>query len=132
MKQLTAEVKDLLNSQPLWYVGTFADEPNISVIGFKEILDDGRLLLCDLFMKHTLNNIKANGKISITVCCPDTMEAYMISGKAEHYAESEHLEKWKTIAEQMSGGMLKPKGVVIITPETVRILSANRKNGTEL
>ncbi|MFB0920062.1 MAG: pyridoxamine 5'-phosphate oxidase family protein [Oscillospiraceae bacterium] len=132
MKELTAEVVDLLNAQPLWYVGTFSDMPNTSIIGFKEVLDDGHLLLCNVFMNYTLTNIKKNGKISITVCCPETMQAYMVSGTAEYLAESEHLERWKAVAQEMTGGKLTPKGVVIVTPESVRVLSANRKNGTEL
>lgn len=132
MKQLTAEVIDLLNSQPLWYVGSFSDMPNTSIIGFKEVLEDGHLLLCNVFMNHTLTNIKENGKISITVCSPETMQAYMLSGTAEYQTESEHLERWKAMAQEMTGGKLIPKGVVIVTPEAVRVLSANRKNGTEL
>lgn len=132
MKQLDEKVKRLLESQPLWYVGTYSDEPNVSIIGFKEVLDDGRLLLCDVFMNHTLKNIKANGKVCVTVCDPDNMEAYSVFGKAEYQSEGELLDGWKPLASAMSGGKLKPKGVVLITPEKVRVMSASPENGKEL
>lgn len=132
MKQLDKKVKDIMESQPLWYVGTVSDEPNIAIIGFKEILDDGRILLCDVFMNHTLKNILANGKVAIAVCNPDTMEAYQIFGTAEYQPEGDLLEGWKPLAAAMSGGRLKPKGVVLVTPEKVRVMSASSENGKEL
>lgn len=132
MKQLDERVKSLLESEAMWYVGTMGDDPNVSCIGFKEILDDGKLLLCDVFMNHTLKNIRANGKVAITVCSPEKMEAYQISGTAEYLTESPKLESWKELAAAMSGGKLQPKGVVIVTPEAVRVMSASRENGKEL
>lgn len=132
MKQIPDDLKTFFDTQPLWYVGTCSTEPNVAVIGFKGFLDDGRILLCDVFMKHTLEDVKANGKVSITACDPEKMAAYMISGTAEYFTESEHLENWKAIASAMSGGKLAPKGVVIITPEKIRNMSANAHNGQEL
>lgn len=132
MKLLNEKVKNLFESQPLWYVGTCSDKPNVSIIGFKEFLDDGRILLCDVFMKHTIDNIKKNGNVCVTACNPDTMEAYQIFGKAVYQTEGESLESWKAIAASMSGGKLQPKGLVYITPEKVRVMSASRDNGKEL
>lgn len=108
------------------------DAPNVSCIGFKEILDDGKLLLCDVFMDHTLKNILANGKVAITACSIEKMEAYQISGTAEYLKDSPYLESWKALAGSMSGGKLQPKGVVIVTPEAVRVMSASGENGKEL
>lgn len=132
MKQLDAKVKSLMESQPLWYVGTMSDEPNVACIGFKEILDDGKLLLCDVFMNHTLKNILKNGKVAVTVCNPDSMEAYQVSGTAEYFTEGPLLDGWKPLAAAMSGGKLQPKGIVMVTPESVRVMSANPDNGKDL
>lgn len=132
MKQLDEKVKALFEAQPLWYVGTCSDKPEISIIGFKEILDDGRILLCDIFMNSTLDNIKTNGNISIICCDPDKMEAYEVYGKAVYSTDPEYLDNWTVLAAAMSGGKLKPKGVVLITPEKTKVMSASPSNGKEL
>lgn len=132
MKKLSENVINVLDNQPLWYVGTCSDEPNTVVIGFKEILNDGRLLLCDVFMKQTLINLLENGKISIAVCNPDTMEGYQIKGKAVYLSDGVLLESWKESVSAFSGGKLVPKGVVLVSPESVKVISPNSHNGDEL
>jgi predicted pyridoxine 5'-phosphate oxidase superfamily flavin-nucleotide-binding protein len=132
MMVLNDRVKALLDSQPLWYVATCSDEPEVSMIGFKEILDDGRLLLCDVFMKKSYDNIMANGKLCIAIANPETMEGYQISGTAEYITEGSHMEIWKENAAAFSGGRLAPKGIVIVTPECVRIAAPSRTNGKVL
>lgn len=132
MVQLNDRVKGVLESQPLWYVATCSDEPDVAMIGFKEILEDGRLLLCDVFMKNTRRNFRANGKVCIAVANPDTMEGYQITGTTEYITEGEHMETWKANAAAFSGGKLVPKGIVLVTPEQVRIASPSQKNGKVL
>lgn len=132
MKLLDEKVKALFEAQPLWYVGTCSDKPEISIIGFKEILDDGRLLLCDVFMNNTLKNIKTNGYICVICCDTEKMESYEIYGKAEYSTAAEYLDNWTELAAAMSGGKLKPKGVVLVSPEKVKVMSASPSNGKEL
>lgn len=132
MKQLDEKVKALFEAQPLWYVGTCSDKPEISIIGFKEILDDGRILLCDVFMNTTLQNIKSNGNICVIACDPDKMESYEIYGKAEYSTAAEYLDSWTALADAMSGGKLKPRGVVLVTSEKIKVMSASPLNGQEL
>jgi len=132
MKQLDEKVNALFETQPLWYVGTCSDKPEISVIGFKEILDDGRILLCDVFMNNTIANIKTNENVCVICCDPEKMESYEVYGKAEYSTAAEYLDNWTALAAAMSGGKLKPKGVVLITPEKVKVMSASSSNGKEL
>ena len=132
MKQLDERVKKLLEAQPLWYVGTCSDVPEVSLIGFKDILDDGRLLLCDVFMKNTKKNILSNGYVCISAGDPETMEGYQIFGKAEYVSEGAYVDEWNSNAQMMSGGKLFAKGVVLVTPERVRVMSVCSTNGKEL
>lgn len=132
MKQLEERVKKLLESQPLWYVGTCSGEPEVSVIGFKDILEDGRLLLCDVFMKNTKKNILSNGYVCITAADPEKMEGYQVFGKAEYITEGPYVDEWNSNAQMMSGGKLFAKGVVLVTPERVRVMSVCSTNGKEL
>ena len=52
----------------MWDLATCADgEPNVVPVAFKDVTDDGKLVVGDVFLETTLNNIKANGgKIAIS------------------------------------------------------------------
>ena len=54
----------------MWDLATCANgEPNVVPVAFKDVTDDGKLLVGDVFLETTLNNIQANdGKIEISVC----------------------------------------------------------------
>ena len=60
-------VKLLKNS--MWDLATCCgSEPNVVPVAFKDITDDGKLLVGDVFLETTLKNIQANGgKIAFPV-----------------------------------------------------------------
>ena len=132
MKQLDEKVKKVFESQALWFFGTCSDAPDVSVIGFKELRDDGTIVLCDVMMKHAVENIRKNGRASVLAVDDETMSAYQISGRAVYLTSGPVFEEWKQNAEAMTGGRMSGKGVVILTPETVRDKSAGAHNGEEL
>ena len=58
-----------LLKEGMWDLATCANgEPNVVPVAFKDVTDDGKLLVGDVFLETTLNNIQANdGKIAISV-----------------------------------------------------------------
>lgn len=54
---MNADVVKLLKEQ-LWYLGTYSDEPNAVPVAFKDVTDDGKLVVGDVFLNTTLSNIK--------------------------------------------------------------------------
>ena len=61
-------IKVLKNA--MWDLATCADgEPNVVPVAFKDVTEDGKLVVGDVFLETTLKNIKANeGEIAISVC----------------------------------------------------------------
>ena len=59
-----------LLKEGMWDLATCANgELNVVPVAFKDVTDDGKLLVGDVFLETTLNNIQANdGKIAISVC----------------------------------------------------------------
>lgn len=57
-------IKVLKNA--MWDLATCADgEPNVVPVAFKDVTEDGKLVVGDVFLETTLKNIKANeGKIA--------------------------------------------------------------------
>lgn len=46
----------------IWDLATCADgEPNVVPVAFKDVTEDGKLVVGDVFLETTLRNIKANG-----------------------------------------------------------------------
>ena len=132
MKQLSEKVRKLFENQMFWFLGTCADDPDVSVIGFKELREDGTLVLCDVMMKHALENIRKTGKACVLASDNESMVAYQISGSAEYLTSGPVFDEWKKNAEAMSGGRMSAKGVVILTPESVRDKGVGKHNGEEL
>ena len=58
-------VVKLLKEQ-MWYLGTYSDEPNAIPVAFKDVTEDGKLVVGDVFLNVTLKNIEANGKIAVS------------------------------------------------------------------
>ena len=61
---LNEQVKAVLK-ESFWYLGTYgADGPNVVPVAFKDVAEDGTLLIGDVFLETTLKNIGENGKIA--------------------------------------------------------------------
>ena len=124
-------VVKLLKEQ-MWYLGTYSDEPNAIPVAFKDVTEDGKLVVGDVFLNVTLKNIEANGKIAVSACDPQTMEGYQIKGTAEHITEGEIVDTFKKLVSDMFNGAVTAKGALVITPEKVIVTTPGAHYGDEL
>ena len=102
----------------MWDLATCANgEPNVVPVAFKDVTDDGKLVVGDVFLETTLDNIKANdGKIAISVYDAQNLEGYQIKGTAEYVTEGTIVDTFKAMVEKMFNGAAAAKGALIITP----------------
>lgn len=114
----------------MWDLATCADgEPNVVPVAFKDVTDDGKLLVGDVFLETTLNNIKANGgKIAISVYDAQSLEGYQIKGTAEYVSEGTVVDAFKAMVEKMFNGAATAKGALIITPDKVIVTTPGADN----
>jgi len=124
---MNANVVKLLKEQ-MWFLGTYSDEPNAVPVAFKDVTDDGKLVVGDVFLDTTLSNIKENGKIAISACNGATMEGYQIKGKAEYVTEGPVVDTFKKLVSDMFKGAMTAKGALIITPEKVIVTTPGPDN----
>ena len=80
---LNENVKKLLKEN-MWDLATCADGvPNVVPVAFKDVTDDGKLVVGDVFLDTTLCNLAANaGRIAVSVYDAKTLEGYQIRGAA--------------------------------------------------
>lgn len=110
-----------LLKEGMWDLATCANgEPNVVPVAFKDVTEDGKLVVGDVFLETTLNNIKANdGKIAISVYDAQNLEGYQIKGTAEYVTEGEVVDTFKAMVEDMFKGAATAKGALIIAPSKV-------------
>lgn len=129
--QINEQVKKLLKEQ-LWYLATCGEEPNAVPVAFKDVTGDGKLVVGDVFLETTLNNIRKNGRIAVSACNGVTMEGYQIKGAAEYITEGPIVDTFKGLVEEMFQGAATAKGALVITPERVIVTTPGADNKKEL
>lgn len=114
----------------MWDLATCADgEPNVVPVAFKDVTEDGKLVVGDVFLETTLNNIKANnGKIAISVYDSQNLEGYQIKGTAEYVTEGAVVDTFKAMVEKMFNGAATAKGALMIAPEKVIVTTPGADN----
>lgn len=118
----------------LWDLATCVNnEPNVIPVAFKDVTEDGKLVVGDVFLTTTLRNLKANGgKIAVSAYDAKTLEGYQIKGTAEYITEGELVDTFKKAVETMFNGAATAKGALIITPEKVIVTTPGADNKKEL
>lgn len=127
-----AVIKVLKSS--MWDLATCADgEPNVVPVAFKDVTEDGKLVVGDVFLETTLKNIRANGgKIAISVYDAQSLEGYQVKGSAEYITEGAVVDTFKAMVEKMFNGAATAKGVLIISPSKVIVTTPGADNKKEL
>ena len=130
---LTESVIKLLKNE-MWDLATCSDgEPNVVPVAFKDVTEDGKLVVGDVFLETTLANIKADGgKIAVSVYDAKSLEGYQVKGIAEYVTEGNVVDTFKAMVEKMFDGKATAKGVLIITPEKVIVTTPGADNKKEI
>ena len=124
---MNKKLVNLLKEQ-IWYLGTYNNEPNAVPVAFKDVTDDGKLLVGDVFLDETLKNIESNGKVAVSACNASTMEGYQIKGTAEYITEGPIVDTFKKLVSDMFNGAVTAKGALVIKPEKVIVTTPGNDN----
>lgn len=114
----------------MWDVATCSDDgnPNAVPVAFKNVTEDGKLVVGDVFMETTMNNVKANGKVAISAYDAKTYEGYQVKGTAEYVTEGPVVDMFKGLVEKTFRGAATAKGTLVITPEQVIVTTPGADN----
>ena len=130
---LNESVINLLKNS-MWDIATCTNgEPNVVPVAFKDVTEDGKLVVGDVFLETTLKNIKANeGEIAISAYDTKSLEGYQIKGTAEYVTDGAIVAAFKTAVEGMFKGAATAKGALIITPSKVIVTTPGADNKKEI
>lgn len=95
----------------MWDLATCADgEPNVVPVAFKDVTEDGKLVVGDVFLETTLKNIKANeGEIAISAYDTKSLEGYQIKGTAEYVTDGAIVAALRLPLKECLKGQQQPK-----------------------
>lgn len=129
---MNEDVKALLKKS-MWDLATCSDgQPNVVPVAFKDVTDDGKLLVGDVFLHTTLDNLRTNPNIAISVYDAQSLKGYQIKGKAEYITSGPIVDTFDGIVKKMFGSAAAAKGALIITPEKVIVTTPGADNRKEL
>lgn len=128
-KNMNESVTKVLKEN-MWDLATCANgEPNVVPVAFKDVTEDGKLLVGDVFLQTTLDNLNANdGRIAVSVYNAATLEGYQIKGTANYLTEGEIVDTFKQAVESMFKGAATAKGALVITPDKVIVTTPGAEN----
>ena len=130
---LNENVKKILK-ESMWDLATCGNnESNVVPVAFKDVTEDGKLVVGDVFLETTLKNIQSKGgKIAISVYNGETLEGYQIKGTAKYVTEGTVVDTFKAMVEKMFNGAATAKGALIINPEKVIVTTPGADNKKEI
>ena len=113
---IPAKVKELFERTQLVSFGTADKEgnPNVVPILWKRILDGGRIILLDNFMRTSKENVLENDRVCLSIWDLDSEEAYKLKGNAVYHSRGSIYEVGREFM-QSKGRDQVPRGVVEVT-----------------
>jgi predicted pyridoxine 5'-phosphate oxidase superfamily flavin-nucleotide-binding protein len=124
------EVFDVLCSpdKPLvWVATTRGHEPHLVPVCFVKFLDDRRLLIGNVFIKKTEDNIKTNPNVAVGVAFKhEGWDGYMLKGKAEIIRNGELFEGFKKEVLDRSRGKREIVSAIVIEIDSVYSLMPSK------
>ncbi len=114
--------------KPLVWVATCSeDEPHLVPVCFVKALDDGRLLIGNVFIKRTERNIESNPRIAVGVAFKrEGWDGYLLKGRAEVLREGELFESFKREVLERSGGKRELSSALLVSVEEVYSLAPKK------
>lgn len=126
---LKESVVKLLKEQ-MWDLATCSgNRPNVVPVAFKDVTLAGELVVGDVFLNTTLQNLQENGgRIAVSAYDAKNLEGYQIQGTARYVTEGAVVDTFKAMVEEMFHGAATAKGALIITPEQVIVTTPGPNN----
>jgi len=135
MAKITQEMKEVIEKTRGWAFATSTKDgvPNVVPIHFVKLISDDEILFVDVFMKKTLENIKNNPNVALSVWDWDAKprRGYQFKGEARIETSGKLFEEGVKVVKAINPE-LEPKGVVIVKVKSIYITSPGPDAGKEV
>ena len=131
MALLNDDVKRVLQNSGMWILATVDQNgvPNAVPINFVKVLNDSQIMLTNIAMKKTIDNINNNPNVAVTVW--HEQDGYQIKGKASIEVSGANFEAAAAQVKKEKP-FLDANGVVIVDISEIYITTPGPDNGKQL
>ena len=136
MAKITLDMRYAVEQAKVIAIATVSEagEPNVIPVVYKKVLSDDELLLMNIFMKKTEENIKLNSKVAVSVWYTDSSgisKGYQFKGKARIEASGRVFDEGVRMVKAAEPE-LTPKSVVIINVASIYSISPGPNAGKQI
>lgn len=133
MAKITAEMKEIAEKTKGFALATVTKdgEPHVIPVGFGKVLSDDEILLVDVFMGRTRENIKANPRVSVSVWDYDNLQGYEFKGKARIETSGKVFDESVKMVKSMLP-QLDAKAAVIVKVDSIYVRSPGPEAGKQV
>ena len=133
MARITEEMKEVAGKTRAFAVATATKEgdPHVIPVAFGKVLSEDELLLVDVFMKKTLENIKANPRIAVSVWDMESVKGYEFKGNARIETSGKVFDESVKMVKSR-GPQLNAKAAVIVKVDSIYIRTPGPDAGKEV
>ena len=133
MAKITEEMKEVAGKAKGFAVATATKEglPNVVSIGFGKVISDDEILLMNVFMKKTIENIKANPKVAISVWDMGSLKGYQFKGNARIETSGATFDEGVKVVKSMMP-QLSPKAAVIVKVDSIYVTTPGPDAGKQV
>ncbi len=130
MARIAAQMKEVAAKAAAFVVATAttSGEPNVVPMTFARVLSDDEVLLMANFLSKTMENIRANPRVAISVWRQGPSEGYQFKGEARIETAGEVFEdgvRWvKSKSPKMS-----PSAAVVVKVDSIYLLTPGLEAG---
>ena len=135
MAKMNQRIKEIFEKQEAIVLATATKDgiPNVVPVTAKKIIDDETILISDQFFNKTLNNMRANPRVAITIW--DKLEGYQIKGTVTIETTGQRFEETAKWIEEMGKSLnlpLKSKGAVTLKVTEIYNVSPGPEAGQKI
>jgi len=135
MAKMNQRIKEIFEKQEAIVLATATKDgiPNVVPVTAKKIIDDETILISDQFFNKTLNNMRANPRVAITIW--DKLEGYQIKGTVTIETTGQRFEETAKWIEEMGKSLnlpLKSKGAVTLKVTEIYNVSPGPEAGKKI
>jgi len=133
LARITAQMREVAEKAGALAIATATTrgEPNVVPMSFARLLPDDRILLMDNFLSKTMENIRANPRVAVSVWQQGPSEGYQFKGEARIETNGEVFEdgvKWV----RGKSPTLNPRAAVVVEVDSVYLLTPGLEAGSRV
>ena len=133
MAKITEEMKEVAGKAKGWAVATATKDgvPNVVPIAFGKVLSEDEILLMDVFMGKTKENIKANPKVAASVWDFEAAKSYQFKGTARIETSGKVFDEGVQMVKSRMP-QLTPKSAVVVKVDEIYVTSPGPDAGKQV